>query len=231
MQNASRLTFFDETVAIVAHYNSECQVQFVEAGIADHNLSAEDVPSLTRNVVEAYLTPEQMQIPEENRDRPFEPLPLRQADQQESTPRFHLSQHDLLQSPQDHLTETCTNVDDDVNIMAGTRALADTTSTWSSPLTYLDPLPNSVQSVQVSTIPTSPGLVNWPLESREEAKLMQHFVQNVAPCLDLTDPMRHFASVVPIRAQSSSLLRDAIFAASARHLSRTESMDPFISDR
>ena len=104
MQSSSKLTFFDETVAIVAHYNSECQAQSDEADTADRNPSAEDVPGLTRNVEEAHLTPEQMQIPEENPDRPFEPLPLRQADQQESTPRIHLSQHNMLQSPQDHFT-------------------------------------------------------------------------------------------------------------------------------
>ena len=76
----------------------------------------------------------------------------------------------------------------------------------------------------------SPGW-QWPLESRDEAQLLQHFVRSVAPNLDLTDPMCHFASVVPVRAQDCPLLRTAIFAASARHLSRTNSLDSLVADR
>lgn len=61
--------------------------------------------------------------------------------------------------------------------------------------------------------------------------LMRYFVENLSPCFDLCDPDRHFALVVPHRAAVCPVLLNAIFACSAKHLSRVSGFDPYISDR
>jgi Fungal specific transcription factor domain len=71
----------------------------------------------------------------------------------------------------------------------------------------------------------------WPLQVREEAVLMRHFIITMAPYFDLCDPRRHFALVVPQRAIESPVLLNAIFASSARHLSRIRNFEATISDR
>lgn len=71
----------------------------------------------------------------------------------------------------------------------------------------------------------------WPLSDREQAKLLRNYVEHIARNFDLCDPYRHFRTVVPQRAAICPTLLNAIFALSARHLSRTGDYDPFISDR
>lgn len=71
----------------------------------------------------------------------------------------------------------------------------------------------------------------WPLQDREEAQLMRYFTEVLARSFDLCDQDRHFALVVPQRAAICPTLLNAIFAASARHLSRISDFDPFVSDR
>ena len=71
----------------------------------------------------------------------------------------------------------------------------------------------------------------WPLQRREEAVLMRHFVENLSICMDICDPDRHFALVVPHRATTCPTLLNAIFACSARHLSRTNEFDPYVSEK
>lgn len=71
----------------------------------------------------------------------------------------------------------------------------------------------------------------WPLQDREEARLLRHFVENLARNFDLTDPRRHFRSVVPQRAAICPTLMNAIFALSARHLSRIGEYDPLVSNK
>lgn len=70
----------------------------------------------------------------------------------------------------------------------------------------------------------------WPLRDLEQAKLMRHYIDNIAPFLDLCDMKRHFALVVPHRAASCPPLLNAIFAASARHLSRVAGAEAWIAD-
>lgn len=70
----------------------------------------------------------------------------------------------------------------------------------------------------------------WPLRDLEQAKLMRHYIDNIAPFLDLCDLKRHFALVVPHRAASCPPLLNAIFAASARHLSRVAGAKAWIAD-
>lgn len=71
----------------------------------------------------------------------------------------------------------------------------------------------------------------WPLTDKEEAKLLRHFVENISRNFDLTDPLKHFRQVVPQRAAVCPMLMNAIFAMSARHLSRIGDYDPLISNR
>lgn len=71
----------------------------------------------------------------------------------------------------------------------------------------------------------------WPLSSKEEAGLLRHYVEHLARSFDLSDPLRHFRTVVPQRAATCPTLLNAIFAVSARHLSRVGQYDPLISNR
>ncbi|KAJ5807913.1 hypothetical protein N7474_009182, partial [Penicillium riverlandense] len=71
---------------------------------------------------------------------------------------------------------------------------------------------------------------SWPLRDAEEADLLQHFVDKITPFFDCTDYQRHFALHIPYRARHCETLFNAILAMSARHLSRTASFDPFVSD-
>jgi hypothetical protein len=71
----------------------------------------------------------------------------------------------------------------------------------------------------------------WPLPRKEEAVLMRHFVENLSICMDICDPDRHFALIVPHRASICPTLLNAIFACSARHLSRVGDFDASISEK
>lgn len=71
----------------------------------------------------------------------------------------------------------------------------------------------------------------WPLSSKEEAGLLRYYVERLARDFDLTDPYRHFRTVVPQRAATCPLLLNAIYALSARHLSRVGDYDPLVSNR
>lgn len=89
-----------------------------------------------------------------------------------------------------------------------------------------------------ATSPTTESLARiyldtpvWPLREKVEAHLMRYFVEDLAPCFDLCDPARHFATVVPHRAAVCPILLNAIFACSARHLARVRGFDPYISDK
>ncbi|KAJ5989767.1 hypothetical protein N7499_010300 [Penicillium canescens] len=71
---------------------------------------------------------------------------------------------------------------------------------------------------------------SWPLRDPQEAHLLQHFVDKIAPFFDCTDRQQHFAVHIPYRARRCETLFNAILAMSARHLNRTTSFDPFASD-
>ncbi|KAG9962394.1 hypothetical protein KCU61_g4772, partial [Aureobasidium melanogenum] len=82
----------------------------------------------------------------------------------------------------------------------------------------------------------SPGVLYterpiWPLKSAQEAQLMRFFVEKIAPAIDLCDRDRHFALVVPQRASQCPILLNAVFAASARHLSTISDFDPIVSNK
>ncbi|KAL4757926.1 uncharacterized protein BDW70DRAFT_152961 [Aspergillus foveolatus] len=60
------------------------------------------------------------------------------------------------------------------------------------------------------------------LASIEESCLLRYFIEELSPWFDHCDPQSHFRQVVPFRAQRSRYpsLLNAIYAVSARHLSR-----------
>ncbi|GAB7362556.1 hypothetical protein MBLNU230_g2873t1 [Neophaeotheca triangularis] len=70
----------------------------------------------------------------------------------------------------------------------------------------------------------------FPLEDKEQAKLLRYFVDVLARNFDMMDPLRHFTTVVPQRAATCPTLLNAIFALSAKHLSRIGQCDSYISD-
>ncbi|CAK7201047.1 hypothetical protein SEUCBS139899_003748 [Sporothrix eucalyptigena] len=64
-----------------------------------------------------------------------------------------------------------------------------------------------------------------------EAFLFRYYIDYASRAFDLCDLLRHFALVVPCRALSYAPLLNAIFAVSARQLSRTNAdMDPAVAD-
>jgi len=69
------------------------------------------------------------------------------------------------------------------------------------------------------------------LQNPQQALLMQHFIQVLASWYDFFDPQQHFALHVPYRAAQCPILKEAIFAVSARHLSKLSTLDPFLADR
>lgn len=72
--------------------------------------------------------------------------------------------------------------------------------------------------------------LSWPVGGEQEAFLLRHFVSTVSHFFDFCDPKRHFARVVPQRARSNGALANAVFALSARHLSRTTTFDAYVAD-
>ncbi|KAF5665081.1 hypothetical protein FHETE_6796 [Fusarium heterosporum] len=62
--------------------------------------------------------------------------------------------------------------------------------------------------------------IKFPLQDPQEACLLRYFVEDLSHWLDLCDERRHFQLVVPLRARQHPPLLYAIFALSARHLSR-----------
>jgi hypothetical protein len=71
----------------------------------------------------------------------------------------------------------------------------------------------------------------WPLQDQHEAKLMRHFIENLAASFNLCDPDRHFDLVMPQRPAVCPTLLNAIFVAFARHLSRVSDFDPYVADQ
>ncbi|CAF9935383.1 hypothetical protein IMSHALPRED_010209 [Imshaugia aleurites] len=74
---------------------------------------------------------------------------------------------------------------------------------------------------------SSDAMSVWPLRSIEESRLLQHFIQNLAPWFDVGDSRRHFTKIAPSMSASSPLLMNAILAVSALHLSRVSDLDTY----
>lgn len=69
-----------------------------------------------------------------------------------------------------------------------------------------------------------------PLNDPLASQLLQHYTDNLASWLDLSDPRHHFSVYVPHLALSCPILLNSILALSASHLSRINpSFDPLIA--
>ncbi|KIX09272.1 uncharacterized protein Z518_00351 [Rhinocladiella mackenziei CBS 650.93] len=83
-----------------------------------------------------------------------------------------------------------------------------------------DRLPNS--RIQFRPLIKQPVLADPSgVEPRLKAILVRYYTEHLAHWFDLCDPLRHFATVVPLRARNSRPLMNAIFTVSARHLVRS----------
>lgn len=82
-------------------------------------------------------------------------------------------------------------------------------------------------------LPLSPYVEKavWPLLDKGEAMLFRYYCTHLARNFDLLDPQRHFRNIVPQRAATCPILLNAIFALSARHLSRIGEYDALVSNK
>lgn len=88
--------------------------------------------------------------------------------------------------------------------------------------TRQDQLPES----PIQCTNSEPWATSSSIELTEsEAILLQHYIEYIAPVLDLFDPLRHFTSIVPRLALRNVGLMKSIFAAAARHFGLMSSQD------
>ncbi|EXJ89605.1 hypothetical protein A1O3_02672 [Capronia epimyces CBS 606.96] len=100
---------------------------------------------------------------------------------------------------------------------------------WEShgPMPILSPIQSRITDIEIPTSPFLDGLVKkpsstQPIHTALEVLLLRYFVDVLARWFDLCDPEKHFELIVPQRARSCPSLRNAVLAASARHLTRTQ---------
>ncbi|CAK7265188.1 hypothetical protein SEPCBS57363_001453 [Sporothrix epigloea] len=70
----------------------------------------------------------------------------------------------------------------------------------------------------------------FPLQDKQQATLLRHFVQNLAIWLDLCEPAHQFGTIVPQRAATCTVLLNAILALSSKHLAHLGNFDRYASD-
>ncbi|KAK5467072.1 hypothetical protein LTS15_000042 [Exophiala xenobiotica] len=99
-----------------------------------------------------------------------------------------------------------------------------------SQLRWIPKIPQPVDSLSESSSQT-PRQYDFPLITREAAELTRYFVDYCACFFDFSDFHRHFAYDVPLRARRNATLANAMLALAARHRSRTQEYDPYVSDR
>lgn len=92
-------------------------------------------------------------------------------------------------------------------------------------LSILSPVQSRITDVETPNSPFLDGLVKkpssiQPAHTALEVLLLRYFIEVLARWFDLCDPEKHFELVVPQRARSCPPLRNAMLAASARHLTR-----------
>ncbi|KAK5265303.1 hypothetical protein LTR96_009205 [Exophiala xenobiotica] len=99
-----------------------------------------------------------------------------------------------------------------------------------SQLRRIPKIPQPVDSLSESSGQT-PRYYDLPLITREAAELTRYFVDYCACFFDFSDFHCHFAYDVPLRARRNATLANAMLALAARHRSRTQEYDPYVSDR
>ncbi|KAJ5709567.1 hypothetical protein N7493_009858 [Penicillium malachiteum] len=137
-------------------------------------------------------------------------------------------------------------VDTQTRTLAETSVLSDAVASHSdqflsppepdTPLGHYSPYAGQLSPVNHSSLSSSPpfshssnassefdgfqGIRELPNLDEHEACLMRYFVVELAPWFDICDGERNFACTVPLRARTCPPLLNAIYTASARHLSR-----------
>ncbi|KAK5206821.1 hypothetical protein LTR47_009685 [Exophiala xenobiotica] len=99
-----------------------------------------------------------------------------------------------------------------------------------SQLRRIPKIPQPIDSLSESSSQT-PRQYDFPLITREAAELTRYFVDYCACFFDFSDFHRHFAYDVPLRARRNATLANAMLALAARHRSRAQEDDPYVSDR
>jgi hypothetical protein len=76
-------------------------------------------------------------------------------------------------------------------------------------------------------LPSEPWNTEHRIELKEEDLVFfEHYINVVAPILDLFDPLNHFACMVPHLALRNTGLLKSILAVGARHLTLGQATDP-----
>lgn len=74
-------------------------------------------------------------------------------------------------------------------------------------------------STETQALPSEPWNTEFRIELKEEEQVFfEHYINVVAPILDLFDPLNHFASIVPHLALRNVGVLKSILAVGARHL-------------
>ncbi|OAA53622.1 ARCA-like protein [Niveomyces insectorum RCEF 264] len=98
---------------------------------------------------------------------------------------------------------------------------------------FLEPAPSLHLSAAPGHAP-SPRMYSersvYPLHNKQEAMLLRHFVQKLAIWLDLCEPTQQFGILVPQRAATCSVLRNAMLALAAKHLAHVSDFARYVSD-
>ena len=96
-------------------------------------------------------------------------------------------------------------------------------------LSYSSPIQSRQDDPKLPSSPLYNGLVKKPsristysIHNVLEVILLRYFVDELACWFDICDPEKHFEFIVPQRARWCPPLRNAMLAASARHLSRVQ---------
>lgn len=84
-----------------------------------------------------------------------------------------------------------------------------------------------VPTTATQDLPSEPWNTEFRIELKDdELVFFEHYINVVAPILDLFDPLNHFASMVPHLALRNVGLLKSILAVGARHLTLGQATDP-----
>ncbi|PLB48583.1 hypothetical protein P170DRAFT_493903 [Aspergillus steynii IBT 23096] len=149
------------------------------------------------------------------------PLPGDGPGGQESTRSY--TQHEVFESTSGQHVENQTIVHQEPGQLRSNPRDGNPTPRNSRPPDSMTPEALSIPSNRMSKaplydLPSSNSEISYL--SLEEACLIRHFAENLAPWFDTSDRDRHFALFVPERAMHCPVLRYAVFTASAGHLTR-----------
>ena len=232
MNTARNLTFLDETRELISIYDhaAEPETSYAATTSWNDNSSVQSAPSAARSQLRGNSPAVYDHANFEGLSSPVKRRRLTFSDSYHGTPAIaspgylHHSPGQSWHSASPHTGWTPGDVSSIGNDAVMEAAFAS-----------LEPAPSlgqhSFTAVSESLSRIYLDAAAWPLSNRQEAQLLRYFVEQLARNFDLTDPLKHFRTVVPQRAATCPPLLNAIFALSARHLSRVSDFDPLISNR